>query len=252
MLYDRPLHFNLVAGARDDEMRQIGDDLPHDRRYDRLREYGRILKALLRGDVVDESGEHYQYRRFRLEPRPAVLERCRIFLAGSSQASLDTAAEIADVVITHPAPYSDWREAFLEPLQEIGYSGEIGIRIGILCRSDADEAWRIATERFPESWIGRQETLLKTRSPNAWSRELAQRAIAEEGEPAGAERDSYWLGAFKSGRASAPFLVGTYAEVARRLGEYTTAGVRHVVLNGGLDEDFEHIRAAILRAGACS
>jgi len=252
MLYGRPLDFNLVAGARDDEMRQIGDQLTHDERYERLRHYGAILRALLRGAAVDEDSRYYTYRKFRLEPRPDVLERCRIFVAGSSPASLRVATEIADVVVTHPAPYEEWRDKFLRPIQATGYSGEIGIRIGIICRSGRDEAWATASRRFPESWLGRQETLLKTQSQNVWSRELALRAVAEEAgsATAGAGPDTYWLGAFRSGRASAPFLVGSYADVGARLGEYTGAGVGHVLLNGSYEDDFEHTRKGIEFAAA--
>jgi alkanesulfonate monooxygenase len=243
LLYGRPLFFNLVAGARDDEMRRIGDSLTHDERYERLRQYGRILRALLNGETVDEATGHYTYRRFRLEPRPDVLAQCKIFVAGSSPASMSVAAEIADVVVTHPVPYQEWREKFLDPLRTAGYAGDIGIRIGIVGRPAAADAWDIAMNRFPESWTGRQETLLKTRSQNVWSRELAQRATAGPGEPqpAPGTQDPYWLGAFRSGLASAPFLVGSYTDVADRLGEYTAAGVGHILLNGSYDDDFEHI-----------
>ena len=244
MLYGRPLHFNLVAGARDDEMHQIGDTLTHDERYDRLRHYGRILAALLRGEELDETGDHYSYHRHRLVPWLQVLTRCRIFVAGSSPASMATAEEIADVVVTHPQPYRQWRTTFLEPLLKRGYDREIAIRVGVLCRPERDEAWNIAMTRFPESWLGRQHTLLKTRSQNAWARDLAQRAMATE-EPLDRDDGAYWLGAFRSGRASAPFLVGDYAEVADELVGYLRAGVRHVLLDGGLDEDFEHTRRAM-------
>ncbi|MDX3228668.1 LLM class flavin-dependent oxidoreductase [Streptomyces sp. ME19-01-6] len=245
MLHGLPLYFNLVAGARDDEMRRIGDDLSHDERYARLRQYGHVLRRLLRGETVDAEGPYYTYRGFRLEPRPDVLSRCRIFVAGSSSASVSAAKEISDVVVTHPLPYEEWHRTFLRPLRADDYMGDIGIRIGILCRPDPEEAWKLAYERFPDSWIGRQETLLKTMSQNTWSRQLAQRAVEADGRPVDVERSTYWLGAFRSGLASAPFLVGGYDEVAARLGDYVRAGVGHVLLNGGLDEDFEHTREAV-------
>lgn len=242
MLYGRPLNLNLVIGARDDELSRIGDRLGHDERYQRLRDYGRVLRTLLDGGTLDGEADGRTYRGYRLEPRPEVLSQCRIFVAGSSPASLAAAVEVADVVVTHPAPFADWHSSLVRPLRESGYRGELAIRIGVLCRADRDEAWRIARERFPQSWLGRQETLLKTRSQNAWSRELAQRAVADgTGEGEG----PYWLGAFSSGLASAPFLVGDYAEVAAELARYLGAGVGQVLLNGGLDEDFAHVRTAV-------
>lgn len=251
MLYGRPLHFNLVAGARDDEMRRIGDELTHDQRYDRMREYAKVLRGLLHGDTVTLAGDYYAYRRFRLEPRPEVLSQCKIFVAGSSPASLSVAMDVADVIVTHPAPFGSWREEFLNVVRESGFGGELGIRIGVISRPDSDSAWRLAEDRFPQSWQGRQETLLKTRSQNSWARGLAQLAVADEkiadekvaDEEAAAApgRDPYWLGAFTSGRASAPYLVGGYDEVGAALAEYVRAGVCHVLLTGAPEEDYEHI-----------
>ncbi|MGJ5752684.1 alkanesulfonate monooxygenase SsuD/methylene tetrahydromethanopterin reductase-like flavin-dependent oxidoreductase (luciferase family) [Streptomyces puniciscabiei] len=247
MLYGRPVHFNLVAGARGDELQRTGDPLDHDERYERMREFGHILRALLHGEEVDVAGRHYTYRGHRLLPRPAVLERCLIFVAGSSPAGLNVARDIADVVVTHPAPYPDWRRDFLEPLRASGYTGQLGIRIGIVAGAERADAWHRARARFPQTRRGRQETVLKTRSQNTWSRELAARAVAEDEEPA----DPYWLGAFRSGRASAPFLVGTHEEVGARPAEYTRAGVSHVLLNGSYEDDHPDINRAI-RAAATS
>src|SRR4051794_8768827 len=120
-MYGRPLYFNLVAGAREDELRATGDLLDHDRRYDRMRAYGRLLRALLHGETVDEDNDWYTYRTFRLEPCPQILTDCKIFVAGSSTAGLATARELADVVVTHPTPYQEWRRDFCTPLREGGY-----------------------------------------------------------------------------------------------------------------------------------
>lgn len=246
-LYGRPVYFNLVAGARDDEMRRIGDDLPHDERYARMSQYAAALSGLLRGDEMTSADPYYTYKNYRLEPRPEVLADCSIFIAGSSPASLAVAVDRADVIVTHPAPITEWRVEHLEPLSATGYAGEIAIRIGIVCRADGDEARQLAAARFPETWRGRQETLLKTRSPNLWSRRLAELAILEEeqgsvpGDPSG----TYWLGAFRTGRASAPFLVGSYDDVADALATYLAGGVSHVLLNGVHNDDYGHTRHAI-------
>ncbi len=247
-LHHRPLHFNLVAGARDDELRRTGDDLDHDRRYDRLLEFGRVLKALLRGERVDFAGEYYRYSGYELAPRPPVLAECKFFMAGSSDAGLRAAREIADVVVTHPSPFPEWKRTFLDPLRASGYGGEIGIRIGVMARSDREEAWRTARSRFPETRSGRATTVLKTRSSNVWAQELAARAITESET----EADAYWLGAFRSGRVSAPFFVGDHAAVGARIAEYLDVGVGHVLLSGSDSiDDHENVNAA-LRVAAVS
>ncbi|MGH3156788.1 MAG: LLM class flavin-dependent oxidoreductase [Streptosporangiaceae bacterium] len=243
-LYNRPLYFNLVAGARGDEMRRIGDDLSHDERYERLREYGAILRQLLDGGQAETASAYYTYRKFGLEPRPDVLSQCRIFVAGSSPTSMSAATAVADVIVTHPVPFAEWRRSFLGPLRETSYTGDLGIRLGIIARASREEAWELATERFPPTWLGRQETLLKTRSPNVWARELAQRAVAAEEEPFDPS-DPYWLGAFKTGQASAPFLVGRYEDVTERLAEYAGEGVCHLLLSGCEESDFADIKTVV-------
>ncbi|GAA4225105.1 LLM class flavin-dependent oxidoreductase [Actinomadura meridiana] len=243
VLYGRPLDFNLVAGAREDERRQTGDLLDHDERYARLREYGMILRALLRGEEVTMAGRFYSYDRFRLVPRPDVLSRSRLFVAGSSPASISVAQEIADVVVTHPTPFAEWSESFLKPLVAGGYTGGLGIRVGVVADSRRERAWTEAERRFPETWQGRQETLLKTVSSNRWARDLAVRSVDAQERPD--RSDPYWLGAFRSGKASAPFFVGTHEEVGERLGDYVRAGIDHILLNGCHEADYHDIGRAI-------
>lgn len=244
-LYGRPLYFNLVAGAREDELRSTGDHLSHDQRYERLLEYGRILRALINGEKVDHQSQYYRYDGFRLSPRPETLSQCKFFVAGSSPAGLKVALEIADVVVTHPGPLDVWRSTFLEPLISAGYSGELGIRIGIVARSDREEAWNVAVERFPATRKGALETALKTRSSNAWARQLAGRALAD----GGSQDDVYWLGAFKTGRVSAPYFVGAHEDVGAGIGEYVQNGVDHILLSNskGADEHVD-INTALRRA----
>lgn len=246
-LYHRPIYFNLVAGAREDELRSIGDELSHDERYSRMGEYAAVLRRLLAGDELTAAETHYTYKGYKLEPRPDVLDGCLTFIAGSSPASLAVAVEHADVVVTHPAPITEWRENHLTPLLATGYSGAIAVRIGIVCRDSREEAREVAMSRFPSSRLGRHKTLMKARSPNSWSRRLAELAIVEDkqGSVPGDLSGTYWLGAFRSGRANAPYLVGSYDDVAAALGAYLDDGVRHILLNGVHDDDYEHARRGI-------
>jgi alkanesulfonate monooxygenase len=241
-LYGRPLYFNLVAGAREDELKATGDCLSHDQRYERMLEYGRVLRALVNGERVDHQGQYYRYEGHRLSPRPEVLSQCKFFVAGSSPAGLRVALEIADVVVTHPEPIDEWRRAFLEPLRSAGYCGELGIRIGVIARAKRELAWTAALDRFPANRRGAMETALKTRSPNMWARRLADRAVGD----ADSRDDVYWLGAFKSGRVSAPFFVGDHEEVGARVGDYIREGVGHVLLSSSMSMyDHADINAAL-------
>ena len=250
-LYRRPLYFNLVSGAREDEMRRLGETLVHDERYQRLREYAMALRTLISGEALDVSGRFYEYRGYSLSPWLPALQDCRIFIAGSSESSLAIAVEQADVVVTHPGPHGEWVVSHVAKVRQGSFAGELGIRIGILARGSSSEAWEIARDRFPGSWKGRQETLLKTRSQSHWSRRLAELSVEQgvhEIDRVAESHTTYWLGAFASGLASAPFLVGSYDDVSSALSEYLQSGVRHLLLNGCETPDYASIDKVIRMA----
>jgi alkanesulfonate monooxygenase len=246
-MYGRPLDFNLVAGANPTEMQSVGETMSKEGRYARLRSWALVLRRLLNGEVVNWDDEYFCYREFVLRPCPDALKLCRFFMAGSSAASQVIAAEVADVAVTHPLPFDEWSTITLPQLREAGFDGALGIRVGVLARDSAREAWDLARERFPRTWRGDQETNLKTISTNTWSKQLAAKALAaDRGGEVSAEADGvYWLGAFVNGGASAPMLVGSYNEVATALGQYALAGVRHVILTGIHDDDYLHTKRVI-------
>ena len=51
-LYGRRVYLNMIAGGFKDDLAALADPTPHDRRYDRLREYTEIVKLLLAGGAV--------------------------------------------------------------------------------------------------------------------------------------------------------------------------------------------------------
>lgn len=252
-LHGRALDFNLVAGANPTELQSVGDTASKEERYARLRSWAQIVRRLLAGETVDWDDEHFRYRGLALQPCPEVLAECRFFMAGSSEASQAIAVEVADVAVTHPLPFEEWSATTLVALREAGFAGDLGIRIGVLARESAEEAWALARARFPRTWTGDQETKLKRISPNSWSRQLATKALDGDdgGEVAAADDGVYWLGAFVNGGASAPLLVGSYDDVAAALGRYRSAGVGHVILTGIHEDDYPHTHRvlALVRAG---
>jgi len=46
----------------------LNDLTPHDKRYDRVREYTVIIKQLLAGTAVTQAGEFYTVSKLRLAP----------------------------------------------------------------------------------------------------------------------------------------------------------------------------------------
>ncbi|GAA0572047.1 LLM class flavin-dependent oxidoreductase [Paractinoplanes ferrugineus] len=233
-LYGRRIDINLIAGADPAELAQIGDTTEHDARYARATEYVQVLRNALESDEpFSHAGEHYRFDRLFLN---AFLEpglRPRVLVAGSSPAGRETAAAVADVTVTHPDPVGTFSRDFAATAPP---GAGIGIRIGVLARPTAEQAWNEARARYPIDRAAIVRTRLKQKSPSEWTRRLAVLA-------AGAETydEVYWTGAFTSGASSFPLLVGDYEQVGAYLGQYHAAGVRTVLAAGvNTADDYRH------------
>jgi alkanesulfonate monooxygenase len=196
-LYGRRVFLNMVAGGFVNDLIALADDEDHDRRYDRVVEYASIIKRLLSDDGPVTFTGEW-YQVKNLRPKPA-----------------------AEYAIASP-------EADPE---------DKGIRIGIIAREDADEAWRIAWERFPGEQRGRlMHRLAMARSDSMWHQQLSQL-----GEASAADRSPYWLHPFENYKTFCPYLVGTYEDVAETVARYLDSGFRTFILDIPYDaEDLAH------------
>lgn len=236
-LYQRRVDFNLIIGASPSERRAIHDTLTHDQRYERAGEYIEIIRRLLSEDTVSYTGTYYSVERLSIQERIAPALMPHIFVAGSSPAGFQLATRAGDVCVTHPGPWQQFSTQVLPQWQMAARHTELGVRVGIIARPSAAEAWETARRSFPQTRQGSISTLLKTSSESLWSSTLAKLALEQD-----VVDDVYWLGAFRSGLSHAPYLVGTYDQVARLLQQYVDAGVRHLILAVALSaQECEHI-----------
>src|SRR5260370_1756492 len=93
------LALNIVTAGAPGDMEQFGDVLDHDARYRRAREFVSILKSLWTESVTNFDGEFYRMHEARMELKPVRPGGPPFFLAGASEAALDTAACQADVAM---------------------------------------------------------------------------------------------------------------------------------------------------------
>lgn len=93
------LELGLGAGWRTADYRQLG--MPYDtpgRRIDRLVESIGLIKRLLAGETVTNSGPNYRLGEARVWPRPVQQPRPRILMGGGGPRILRLAAREADIV----------------------------------------------------------------------------------------------------------------------------------------------------------
>lgn len=207
-LFGRGVDLALATGAGERERRAAGD--PADR-YDRLVEYGTVLGRLfVESAEVTVRGRHHHLDGARLRPPLPTALAPRTFVAGSSAGAVAAARQLGVARLAPPPPP--------DHVDEPSALKNTGIRVGLLARDTAAEAWRVATTRFP-------------------------------GEPAPTPRTSpYWTYPARAHREFCPYLVGSHAEVADALARYFSLGIGPLIVHEPLTEDDLHHAFVAVRA----
>jgi alkanesulfonate monooxygenase len=229
VLYQRTVDLNLVSGGFEVHLRKLGCRLDHEQRYERLTEYGQIIKSLLAGNgPTSQSAAYYTVKAASLvQPLDPGLAP-KIYVSGSSADCVRAQQNLAIERLTYPR----------EPGTYVGVTplAGCGIRIGIIAREEPATAWRVARRRFPYDPSGEQNhdwasKLVKSH----WHRQQSMDALADA-----APNGAYWLYPFRAYRTFAPYLVGSYDEVGEVFARYRELGARTVILDHFPDRDELH------------
>jgi alkanesulfonate monooxygenase len=235
-LHNRRLYVNLVAGGFVNDLKALDDETDHDDRYRRLVEYGTIMSALLESDdAYSFAGDFYEVRNLTLRPTLPAELRPPLFVSGSSPAGMAAARALGATAVKYPQRVAE------EATADVGGGTSIGMRIGIISRPSAEEAWRAALERFPEDRRGQMtHKVAMLVSDSHWHRELSDLGSVDY-----SSEHPYWLGPFENYKTFCPYLVGSYERVGEELGRYIRLGFRTFILDiPQAEEDFVHIVAA--------
>ncbi|WP_049718795.1 LLM class flavin-dependent oxidoreductase [Streptomyces caatingaensis] len=197
------------------------------------------------GEVGEEPSRGcwgcYRYRKLRINGRLPGRLLPRIFVPGSSEASRSLVDRIGHVTLTHPEPVDRFAENFAAARKASGL--EMGIRVGLIARRTAEEAWAAALENHRVDRAARLRTLLKRESESDWNRRLAR--LASEAD---VHDGVYWTGLYSAGRTGAPLLVGSYDQVTEYLERYISLGVTKLLLTKvDTEEEFRHARTVLTR-----
>ena len=232
-VFRRRLFLNMVAGGFKGDLVALNDATPHDRRYERLVEYTTIVKRLLASDgPVSLDGSFYRVSNLKMTPPLDADLQPGITVSGSSEAGVSAAQELGAVAVQYPQPVHAYEAAPLPP------GLDLGIRIGIVAREDAEDAWRAARARFPEDRRGQLAHQLAMKvSDSQWHKQLS-----ELGEDAARGESPYWLVPFENYKTFCPYLVGDYDTVAAEVARYRSVGYETFILDVPESaEELEHI-----------
>jgi alkanesulfonate monooxygenase len=240
-LYRRRVFLNMVAGGFRNDLFALSDATPHDERYDRLVEYVEVMMRLLSTDKpVTFEGSYYSAKNLRLTPPMSPDLLPGLMVSGSSAAGLAAARAIGAIAVKYPRPPEDEQET-------ADMLGESGVRVGIIARESAEEAWRVAYERFPEDRKGQITHRLAVKvSDSRWHHQLSASRPDE-----GGDGDPYWLRPFQNYRTFCPYLVGSYDRVAAEVAGYLRAGFTTFILDiPASRQELDHANEVFARARA--
>jgi len=238
-LQGRRIYLNMVAGGFRNDLRALDDETPHDERYERAVEYTLIVKQLLSGEPVTFEGRYYRVKNLRLTPPVPPELAPGILMSGSSEAGARAAEAISATRVKYPQPPGE------EALQSVNGTGPAGIRVGVITRAEADDAWQVARERFPEDRKGQITHQLAMRVTDSnWHKQLSRL-----GGHAVSDVNPYWLVPFENYKTFCPYLVGSYERVGSELAHYMSLGFSTFILDVPYSaEDLEHTALAFERA----
>ncbi|MER6675266.1 LLM class flavin-dependent oxidoreductase [Streptomyces sp. NPDC000983] len=227
------LLLNVVTGGESQEQRAYGDFLDKDDRYRRTGEFLDVVRQLWDGKSVDLRGEHLRVEGAKLARVPDPVPE--VYFGGSSPAAGRIAARHADVYLTWGEPPAQVA-AKIARVRELaareGRSPRFGIRLHVITRDTAEDAWAEA-RRLVDGFD--PETVRAVQAGLARSESEGQRRMLDLH---GGSRDdleiapNLWagIGLVRGGAGTA--LVGSHDDVAERIVEYHRLGIDEFVLSG--------------------
>jgi alkanesulfonate monooxygenase len=222
LLQGRRVDINMVAGGFRGDLLSLGDDLEHDRRYDRLVEYAELMRLALEADEpFSYRGDYFQVENARLRPSLPRDLMPDFFVSGSSAGGLDAARRLGATAVKYPQPARE------EAVPTADDDLSIGIRVGVIARSTDELAWTEAMRRFPPDRRGQiTHRIAMNITDSQWHRQLSGRV-----DGADPSVDTYWLWPFQNYRTFCPYLVGSYERVGAELAAYLERGFRTFILD---------------------
>ncbi|MDX3854129.1 LLM class flavin-dependent oxidoreductase [Streptomyces sp. AK02-01A] len=227
------LLLNVVTGGESHEQRAYGDFLDKDARYARTGEFLSIVRDLWRGESVTLDGEHLRVEDARLARVPDPVPP--VYFGGSSPAAGEVAARYSDVYLTWgepPAQVAEKIKWIRELAAKEGRTVRFGIRLHVIARDTADQAWaeaRRLLDGFSEEAIRAVQTGLARSESEGQRRMLALHGGSTDGLEIS---PNLWagIGLVRGGAGTA--LVGSHTEVAERIAEYHQLGIDEFIMSG--------------------
>jgi alkanesulfonate monooxygenase len=226
---------NVVTGGDPAEAEGDGVFLPPAERYAATDEFLHIWRRVLAGEAVDAQGRHQRVKGARVFYPPVQRPHPPLYLGGSSDAGIDVAARHVDVYLTWGEPPAAVAAKIAEVRARAGKHGRtlrFGIRLHVIVRETADEAWAAAAALIAHL---DDAVIAKAQSSFAQFESEGQRRMSALH---GGRRDklevspNLWAGVGLVRGGAGTALVGDPQTVAERMREYAALGIDTFILSG--------------------
>nr|WP_233167714.1 FMNH2-dependent alkanesulfonate monooxygenase [Paenibacillus roseus] len=229
------LLINVVAGGDPAELEAEGLFLSHDERYALTEEFLHIWQRLLHQEEVTFEGQYLKVKKAHNFYPVQQLPHPPVFFGGSSPAAMEVAGQYADVFLTWGEPPEQVKEklaAMRAAAAARGRTLRFGIRLHIIVRETAEEAWQAASNLIRHL---DDETIAKAQQIYARMDSHGQQRMTALHGGKRSELEispNLWagIGLVRGGAGTA--LVGDPATVAKRLEEYRQLGIETFILSG--------------------
>lgn len=226
---------NVVTGGDPVELAGDGLHLSHDDRYALTDEFLSIWREVMAGEVVDYEGEYLNVKSSKLLFPPVQSPYPPLYFGGSSPAAKRVAAKHVDLYLTWGEPPAQVAEKVAEVRRlaaEQGRTLRFGIRLHVIVRETATEAWNAAhqlIQHLDEETIAAAQKAL-SRADSEGQRRMVQ---LHHGSQASLEiSPNLWAGVGLVRGGAGTALVGDPDTVADRMLEYAELGIDTFILSG--------------------
>ncbi|MFB5676579.1 FMNH2-dependent alkanesulfonate monooxygenase [Paenibacillus terreus] len=229
------LLINVVTGGDPVEMKGDGIFLSHRERYEVTDEFLQVWKRLMSGESVTFQGKHIHVEGAKLQYTPFSRQSPPLFIGASSEAGHEVAAKHIDTYLTWaetPAMVAEKIADVRARASQHGRSIKIGLRVQIIVRETAEEAWdsaRRLIQHVTEEDVEEAQSLLD-RFDSVGQRRMTQ--LVRQHRNTLEVSPNLWAGIGQVRGGVGTALVGSADEVAERLQEYAALGIDTFILSG--------------------
>jgi len=226
---------HIITGGDDAELKQDGDFLTKDERYERTEEYLDIVRQEWSGDKpFNHAGRYYQVEKAFSNVKALNAGGIPVYFGGASDAAIRVAGKHADIYALWGETQAQVKELTARvrtSAQGFGRSPRFSVSLRPILADTEEKAWKRADEILERARaVGEKTGYKRSKEPaNSGSLRLLEAAAK------GTRLDKrLWtaLAALTGAKGNSTALVGTPEQVSEAILDYYDLGVTSILIRG--------------------